>query len=967
MSPTARLPAPYGSRVDLGEPVGFYFDDRLVEGYRGDTIASALYADGQRFLSRSFKYHRPRGPLTFAGLDGHTLVRVGNAPNQRADLVPIDAGLEVSSQNTIGTLKHDAGRLFDALSGFLPVGFYYKTFFRPRGAWRWWEPVIRRMAGLGRVDTAGHQVVTDSAWRHTEVAVIGAGVAGLAAALSAARAGLRVTLIEREPEPGGAATWRRLDAGQQAQLDELLAAVRAEPRIELRTGTTCSGWFADHHLTLLAPEGLVNLRARAVILAAGELDQPAVFRHNDLPGILLGSAAQRLLRHYGIRPGRRAAVFGAEDRAYEVALDLFDAGIDVAHLVDTRDEGLADPDLAGAVERAGIPITCEQTVVAAHAGRNGSIDAVDVGRFDADGRPLGPTRRIDCDVLTVSADAIPAAQLACHASGRLEFDPGVGGLAVHMPEAIHGAQLAGRVAGRADFDTARRDGERAGTEVASWLGSGVPTEAAGVPDARPAVVGPTLFPHPDGHDFVDFDEDLKVGDIRRAVAEGYEDLDLVKRYSTVVMGQSQGKQSALANVRITTAAAGRGADAVRLTTQRPPFFPETIRLLAGRTFDPVRRTPMHRLHVDAGAQLMPAGHWLRPAWYGAADERDAAIAREVAAVRTGVGMIDVSTLGKIEICGPDAAEFLNRIYTFAYLKQKVGTTRYLLATDETGAIVDDGVACRRDEEAFYVTATTTGVDALYRSMLKWLAQWRLDVTVTNVTGSYAAINVAGPRAREVVAALEGDIDLGAEAFPYLGYREGTVAGIEARLARVGFVGELGYEIHVPSEFGAALWERLCEVGAGAGIVPFGVEAQRVLRLEKGHLIVGQDTDGLTIPQHAAMDWAVAARKPFFVGKRAVEVIAANGLDRRLVGFTMPLDGPCPEENHLVIANGEIAGRVTSAARSVATSAVIGLAYVPPGSATAGTPITVRLSDGTLITGQIAETPFYDPDGERQKL
>jgi len=960
-----RLPEPFGRRLDRTRPVGFYFDDRLVEAIAGDTVASALYAAGQRTISRSFKYHRPRGVLTLAGLDGHSLVRVGDAPNQRADLIPVTPGLEVWSQNTFGTLKVDAGRVFDSLAPLLPVGFYYKTFFRPAGAWRFWEPIIRRMAGLGRVAIDGHHTVADTVHRHTDVAIIGAGPAGLAAALEAARAGARVTVIEREPELGGTATFRRLDEAMNTSLAELIAAVDAHPSIDVSTGTTCTGWFADHHLTLLGPDALVNLRARAVVLAAGELDQPAVFANNDLPGIVLGSAAQRLMRHYGVRPGRRAVVFGAEDRAYEIAFDLAEAGVEVATLVDSRDMHAVDPALGERAAAHGIEVRCGQAVVHAHAARAGSVNAVDVGRFDADGRPFGPTTRIDCDTVTVSAGAIPSAQLVCHAGGRLVFDAASGDLPVSLPRPIPGAFLAGRVNGRTDLDSALADGARAGADAARHVGRDADATVS-VPATARGRLGPTLFPNPDGHDFIDFDEDLKVGDIRRAVAEGYEDLDLVKRYSTVVMGQSQGKQSALNNLKIASVAAGRDPADVALTTQRPPFFPETIRLLAGRAFDPIRRTPMHDRHVDAGAVMMPAGAWLRPAHYGV-DDASAAVAREVAAVRTGVGMIDVSTLGKLDVRGPDAAEFLNRIYTFAYLKQRPGTTRYLLATDETGAIIDDGVACRIDEATFYVTATTTGVDALYRAMLRWLAMWRLDVTVTNVTGAYAAVNVAGPRARDVLAAFGTDVDLAPEAFPYLGYREGMLAGaIPARLLRVGFVGELGYEIHVPAEFGEALWTGLAEAGAEAGIVPFGVEAQRVLRLEKGHLIVGQDTDGLTIPQHAGMDWAVAAKKPFFVGKRAIEAIVARGLSRRLVGFTLPAGGPCPEENHLVIEGGAIAGRVTSVARSDAVGAIIGLAYVPPERATSGCTLTVRLGDGTLVEGTVVDTPFYDASGERQK-
>ena len=376
---------------------------------------------------------------------------------------------------------------------------------------------------------------------------------------------------------------------------------------------------------------------------------------------------------------------------------------------------------------------------------------------------------------------------------------------------------------------------------------------------------------------------------------------------------------------------------------------------------------MHQRHLALGARMMPAGLWYRPAYYGTPADREAAIAAEVHAVRTGVGMIDVSTLGGLEVRGPDAVELLERIYTFAYAKQPVGRTRYLLACDMTGAIIDDGVACRFAEDWFYVTATTSGVDVLYRSMLRWNAEWRLDVDVAGVTAAYAGINLAGPLARQVLARLDGDIDLAPTAFPYLACRQGQLAGIPVRMLRVGFVGELGYEIHCPASYGAALWDLLAEAGRPSGIRPFGVEAQRVLRLEKGHIIVGQDTDGLTFPQEAGMEWAIAGKKPFFVGQRAIAVQAARPLTRKLVGFTLPSSGPLPEECCLVIRDGAIVGRVTSAARSAAVNAIVGLAYVHPEDAAEGSTFTIKLEDGSTVTPTVAALPFYDPGNARQEL
>jgi sarcosine oxidase subunit alpha len=477
-----------------------------------------------------------------------------------------------------------------------------------------------------------------------------------------------------------------------------------------------------------------------------------------------------------------------------------------------------------------------------------------------------------------------------------------------------------------------------------------------------------IFPHPRGRDFVDFDEDLQVKDLVNAMAEGFEDIELLKRYSTVGMGPSQGRHSALPTARIVARTAARPLPEVAITTARPPVGPEKFAHLAGRAFEPVRLTAMHHRHLEAAAQMMPAGLWMRPAYYGPKEKREEAIADEVRMVRENVGIIDVSTLGGLEVRGPDAAEFLERMYTFAYKKQPVGRCRYVLMTDMAGVITDDGVAARLDEQHFYVTATTSGVQGVYQSMLWYNAQWRLDVDVTQVTASYAGVNIAGPKARAVLARLAGDIDLSAQAFPYMGIREGLLAGFPARVMRVGFVGELGYEIHVPASQGEALWDALLAAGRPEGIRPFGVEAQRQLRLEKGHIIVSQDTDGLTTPDEADMEWAIAKNKPFFVGKRSIEIQRANGLTRKLVGFTMEgARSQTPKECHLVLRNGEITGRITSVGFSPALGKVVGLAFVAPDQSAPGSRFDIKIEGGQIVQGLVTKPPFYDPENKRQEM
>ncbi len=964
-----RLPAPAGSLIERGTPVGFRFEGRRYEGLAGDTLASALAANGVHLLSRSFKYHRPRGALTMAGLDINSYVQLGDEPHVLADRLPLYEGLEATAQNVKGSLRFDRDRWVEWMAPFLPVGFYYKAFFRPRGIWNYWERFIRAKAGLGVVHLDTPHGYHDKQYLFADVAVIGGGPAGMSAALEAAKAGGEVILIDENARLGGALDYARFDAAgvRGAQLSrELAEQVAAQDNITVLDQATCTGWFADTWLAVVRGNRFTKLRAKQAVLAGGVVEQPMVFRNNDLPGVLLGSAAQRLIRLYGVKPGRRAVVAAGNSHGYAVALDLLDAGVEIAALADLRPEVPDDPMVAAARAR-GLRIAPGHTVWEALPGRQRVAGAV-IDAIAGEGRVAGKGERFDCDLIVTSVGYSPLGQLLCHSGGRMVYDEGRAGFVVDtLPK---GAHIAGSVNGLHELDAVLADGRHAGWQAAQAAGLSVGTEPprADDPSARHINHPWPIFPHPKGKDFVDFDEDQTVHDLENAVADGFEDIELVKRYTTTGMGPSQGRHSALNAVRITARANGRGLPGAVVTTQRPPFKPESFAHLAGRGFEPVRHSAMHERHLELGAQMMLAGLWLRPAYYGSEAERGEAIREEALAVRHNVGLIDVSTLGGLEVRGPDAAELLNRMYTFAYVKQPVGRSRYVLMTDPTGAVVDDGVACRFSEQHFYVTATTGGVDAVYRAMLRWNAEWRLDVDVANVTAAYAGVNIAGPKSRQVLQSLDCDLDLSAEAFPYMGVREGHLEGIPVRMLRVGFVGELGYEIHCPASYGEALWDLLMEAGAPFGIQPFGVEAQRLLRLEKGHIIIGQDTDGLTTPHEADMAWAIAKAKPFFVGKRSIEIMAQNRpLERKLVGFTLPAGAPVPFECNLVIRGHDIVGRVTSAAHSPVLGRTIGLAYVHPDDAAPGSSFHIKLDSGRFVTGTVVPLPFYDPDGKRQEI
>jgi sarcosine oxidase, subunit alpha len=962
-----RLPAPAGSRLDRTRPLRFTFEGESYRGFTGDTIASALIANGVRIFSRSFKYRRPRGLYAAGSHEACALVQLPDEPNVPADRRPLANGMTISGQNYTGSLAHDRGAWIASFDKFMPVGFYYRTFFRPRGMWRVWERVIRNRAGLGRVDPKTPHGYHDKAYAFADVAVIGAGPAGMAAAVAAAEAGAEVILIDENPEIGGALTYGRFDADGRAAdeaLKRLAKAVAEEPAITVLSEAVCTGLYEDNWLAVDQGRRLVKLRARDIVVATGLQDGLMVFANNDLPGIMAATTVQRLIWHHGVLPGEAAVIATQDDWGYTAALDLAEAGAEVRAILDTRAKPANGALARNAAERGIEVLPGWMPEIAAGELELERVDAVPVGEGARDGQE---PRSFDCDLLCISARPAPAAALLAHGGAKLAFDPARGAhTPADLPQRLHAV---GAVNGETELERVIADGERGGR--AAGAGEAKPASRTAKKSSKkmgPESPPPPMLEHPEGKSFVDLDEDLTPGDIRDTVALGYQDVQLLKRFSTLGMGTSQGRHANPPGVALAAAARGDDINAVGLTTARPPLAPVAFGTLAGRQFSPVRRSSIHRWHVEASAEMMAAGAWLRPAYYGAPDEAGTRITEEAVAVRRSLGLIDVSTLGKIELRGREAGAFLDRLYTFSYQNLAVGKSRYALMTDETGAIVDDGVVCRLGDEHFYVTATTSGVDQVYRNMLWWNAQWRLDVDIANVTAGYAAMNLAGPASREALARVCEDLDLSAKAFPYLGVREGHVAGVPARILRTGFVGELGYEIHAPAGYGLDLWQALMRAGEDAGIRPFGVEAQRLLRLEKGHIIVGQDTDGLTHPYEAAMDWAVSKKKPFFVGGRAIDIMRARGIERRLVGYKIEdAEAPLPKECHLVIRGGQIAGRVTSSARSPTLGHPIGLAYVPPELDTEGSRFEIRIEAARMVEATVVPLPFYDPENARQEL
>jgi sarcosine oxidase subunit alpha len=963
-----RLPPLDSHWIDREHPIPFRFEGHEYQGYQGDVLSSALWGAGCRVLGRSFKYHRPRGVYSLAGHDANVMLEDGVKTNIRGDQLLLADGMNLRAVNTAGGVERDRLKWMGAISRFLPVGFYYKAFHTPGRLFPFFERQMRKVAGLGSINPDSRPQASPKDYAFCDLLVVGSGPAGLSAATAAARQGLQVMLVEEQQAVGGSLCWQWTGNPTASQmLVDRLSEIQQLDNIELRCGTQAAGWYADHWVALVDDRRLTKLRARATLLATGCIEQPAVFQNNDLPGVMLSSAAQRLMHLYAVAPCQRAVILAAGVEGYQLAAELLDLGITVAAIADLRPAG-EPSSLAEEIRGRGVAIYPGHTVSSALAGRgNKSVRGALIAPLANRGNRQ-PQQRVPCDGILLSVGWSPNAALVSQAGGRFRYSSDLHQLVPsELPDDVF---VAGRVNGIFNLQDQVADGQRAGLAAAARLGA----YDGSLPD-RPAHQGPApshpypVFPHPGKKNFVDLDEDLHLVDFANAHQEGYDNVELLKRFTTVGMGPSQGKLSNFMAVRILASLNNASIDNTGTTTSRPFYQPVSLGHLAGRRFHPQRRTALDDWHRQAGAVMIHSGGWLRPEFYQQDGEsREESILAEAEGVRAGAGLIDVSTLGKIHICGSQAAEFLERIYTGRFKKQRVGTLRYGVACDETGVIIEDGVVARLSEDHFYVSATSSGAAAFYRNLQRWALQFGMPVTLGNATGQLAAFNLAGPAARQILQPLVA-LDLSADSLPYLGVRQAEVLGVPATLLRVGFVGELGYEIHLPINQAHHVWVRLLEQGSAAGLGVFGLEAQRLLRLEKGHLIVGHDTDALTNPMEADLNWAVAQDKPFFVGGRSLQIVRQQPLGRKLVGLRLAEghQGPWPEECHLLFVADEVVGRITSISARSTLGYGIAMGFIRPELARPGTQVEVQVTDGTRVKIEVVELPFYDPDNDRQRL
>jgi sarcosine oxidase subunit alpha len=949
----SRLPVQPGERIARDRPVRFTFDGKVVEGYAGDTVASALYAAGRRTFSRSFKYHRRRGLLCCAGHCPNCIVAVDGAPGARACIEPVRDGMRVEHLNAWPGLGFDLLRAVDLFAGPLtPPGFYYKTFIRPRRLWPLCEKVLRHAAGLGCLPKGQRERErrTEYRRRHADVLVVGGGVAGLRAAIASAELGADVVLVDEGPEPGGRAPL----TGRRGTVGRLVQEARAAG-IEILSGACALGYF-DRLVPVWQGQTLHQVRARQHVFATGTVEQPLLFSGNDLPGVMLSGGALRLPALYAVKPGNRAVVATTSDRGLEAAIWLHETGVQIAAVADLRTRPGPPADT---LRRLGIEVLACHTITEAR-GRKAVGEAVLAPV--AGGR--ASSRTFNCDLVVVSGGFVPSTSLLSQAGATTGHDKTLGHFA--LLDTPPGIRAAGAVTGVEDHEAISRSGALAGMEAAHALGLGnEPSHRAAeqlrewmaeaLMDRGRVAVPPAEPGSGCGKCLVCLCEDVTAKDIHVSVEEGYDSIELCKRYTTATMGACQGRMCELHAVRLIAQQIGRDLGEVGTTTTRPPCTPIPMGVLAGPPFEPAKRSAIHGRHRELNANIMWAGDWRRAYDYGDPEG-------EVLAVHHAAGLIDVSTLGKLLVRGPDAGAFLDRLYPNRLSNLKPGRVRYGVLNTDAGRIVDDGTICRLDEESFYVTTTSSGAGAVEEWFSWWLSDWGMRVYLTDLTQGLAAVNLAGPRAREIMADVT-DLDCSREAFTYLDGKRALVAGVPCLILRIGFVGELGYEIHFPSAYGEHLWDTLLEAGARFGIRPFGLEPQRILRLQKMHVLVGQDTDSESTPFGAAMPWIVKLDKgEDFIGRWALEHYSDAAPATCLVGFTTA-NGHVPTEGSVILDGADTpAGQVTSARYSPVLDRVIGMAWVPAALASDGAHVTIA-DEGRTLRAQVQTKPFYDPDGE----
>lgn len=984
-------------RLTPAKTARFTFDGKPYSGLEGDTLASALLANGVHLVGRSFKYHRPRGFLSAGAEEPNALVSIERdaarkTPNVRATVQELYDGLAAHSQNRWPSLAFDVGAVNDLASPFFSAGFYYKTFMWPKAAWKaLYEPKIRAAAGLGVAPDQPDPDHYSSRFAHCEVLVLGGGAAGIAAALAAAETGVRVILADEQAEFGGSLRFEsgaKID-GQDgfAWAQGAVAKLAAFANVRLLPRTTAFGYYAQNFVGLtervtdhlaapghdLPRERLWQVRAKKVVIATGAIERQMVFADNDRPGVMLASAARAYLNHYGVAVGKQVGVYTANDSAYAAAIDLKKAGVNIAAIVDLRDNPSGP--LIDEARTLGIELNLGRAVVKARG-------KLRVSAIVVQPKNGGAERTIPVDALLMSSGWTPSVHLFSQSRGKVAFDDATRRF---LPGAYaQDCVSVGACNGTDSLEASLDEGYAAGAKAAKEAG-GKAARGGAKPkaDAGEGWTGGMLGSAPGAgagttvKAFVDFQNDVTAKDIRQAVHEGMRSIEHVKRFTTNGMATDQGKTSNMHGLAIAAETLGKEIPEVGLTTFRAPYTPVTFGAIVnharGPLFDPTRKTAMHAWAEANGAVFEDVGQWKR-AWYfpRAGEDMHAAVNRECVTVRKAAGLFDASTLGKIEVVGPDAARFMELLYTNPWEKLGVGRCRYGVMLREDGFIYDDGVVGRLATDRFHVTTTTGGAARVMNMMEDYLQTEfpELNVWLTSTSEQWAVIAVQGPKSRDIIAPFVEGIDLSDEALPHMSVREGKICGVPTRLFRMSFSGERGFEVNVPADYGLAVWEALWAEGRKHGACAYGTETMHVLRAEKGYIIVGQDTDGTVTPADAGLDWAVGKKKTDFVGIRGLtrpDLVAAGR--KQLVGLKTKDPNTVLEEGAQIVANPsqpipmKMIGHVTSSYWSENCSRSIALALVVDGNSRMGETLFVPMPSG-VIEVEICSPVFFDEKGGR---
>lgn len=998
-----------GGRIDRSQPLTFTYNGKKFEGFAGDTLASALLANGVDIIGRSFKYSRPRGIVAAGAEEPNAIMQLGateatQVPNVRATQQELFSGLVSGSTNGWPSVDNDVMGLVGKFGGkMMPPGFYYKTFMYPQSMWETYEKVIRKAAGLGRSPNEYDPDIYDKVNQHADVVVVGAGPSGLIAALTAARGGARVIIADEQNEFGGSllSSKESIDGkSAHAWIADVVKELEANDNVMVLPRSTVNGYHDHNFLTIherltdhiadRAPNGQVRqryhrVRTKWVILATGAHERPLVFGNNDVPGCMVANAISTYINRYGVVPGKELVLMTTNDNAYHTAIDWHDAGRKVQAIVDTRQN--PEGELVKAARDRGITVIAGSAVIDVHGGKR--VNGVSVASINEDGSKItGSVKKLSADTVASSGGWSPVIHLSCHTGSKPVWNEDVLGF---LPGKTVQKQLtAGAINGTFNTAGAFEEGKKAGLEALSNL------DLKAVEVAIPATTdvkeskAMALFhvPHtkPTSQapkQFVDYQNDVTAAGIELACREGFESIEHVKRYTAMGFGTDQGKLGNINGMAVAAKILNKSIPETGTTIFRPNYTPITFGAIAGRDcgalFDPERYSAMHKWHLEHGAKFEDVGQWKRP-WYfpKAGESMQQSLDRECLATRESIGILDASTLGKIDIQGKDAREFLGRIYSNAWAKLPVGKCRYGLMLKEDGMVFDDGVTSCLAENHFLMTTTSGGA----ATVLNWLelyhqTEWpELEVYFTSVTDHWATMTISGPNSRKLLEELiDSDVDVSKDSFKFMDWKPMTVAGVPARVFRISFTGELSFEINVQANYGMHVWKKLFEHGEKYNLTPYGTETMHILRAEKGFIIAGQDTDGSVHPYDLGMGWAVSMNKPFsFIGKRGMQREDCVRAERKqMVGIkTIDPNVVLPEGAQGVFDPTApipmpMVGHVSSSYWSACLGRSVALGFVKGGLDKMGEKVYYPLADGRIVEAEICSPIFLDPKGERQNV